>query len=214
MFKVGDEVRVLENKYFASKANGVYYEKGDIDLITGIGDGAQVNRVRLGSYGKGNWIYVSEIEKVVRPLPEEEEEETEYTEEDLYEGMQLICIKNDSGRSLWEIGEIYEITKTNTGELIIPEAGFRGVRDASDILYYLNNDDGEVRFKVLPGQKDKKSKEEAASVAKNIQAKIDELTTEAEKLFAKRDRVNDQAINLNAKARRLEELLEAIKEFE
>ncbi|AZU99884.1 putative tail length tape-measure protein [Enterococcus phage vB_EfaH_EF1TV] len=47
-----------------------------------------------------------------------------------------------------------------------------------------------------------------------IQAKIDALTTEAERLFTKRDRLEEHAINLNAKARRLEEVVETIKEFE
>lgn len=43
---------------------------------------------------------------------------------------------------------------------------------------------------------------------------IDALTTEAERLFTKRDRLEQHAINLNAKARKLEEVLETIKEFE
>ncbi|AII28511.1 hypothetical protein [Enterococcus phage ECP3] len=51
-------------------------------------------------------------------------------------------------------------------------------------------------------------------VKEAIQAKIDALTTEAERLFTKRDRLEEHAINLNAKARRLEEVVETIKEFE
>lgn len=48
----------------------------------------------------------------------------------------------------------------------------------------------------------------------SVQAKIDSLTTEAEHLFKKRDRLEQQAINLNKKARKLNKLIESIKEFE
>ena len=51
-------------------------------------------------------------------------------------------------------------------------------------------------------------------VKETIQAKIDSLTTEAEHLFKKRDRLEQHGINLNKKARKLEEVLETIKEFE
>ena len=48
----------------------------------------------------------------------------------------------------------------------------------------------------------------------SVQAKIDELKNEAEHLFKKRDRLEQQAINLNKKARKLNKLIETIKEFE
>lgn len=48
----------------------------------------------------------------------------------------------------------------------------------------------------------------------SVQAKIDELKNEAERLFKKRDRLEQQAINLNKKARKLNNLIESIKEFE
>jgi hypothetical protein len=48
----------------------------------------------------------------------------------------------------------------------------------------------------------------------SVQAKIDSLTTEAEHLFEKRDRLEQQAINLSKKARKLNKLIETIKEFE
>lgn len=48
----------------------------------------------------------------------------------------------------------------------------------------------------------------------SVQAKIDSLTTEAEHLFKKRDRLEQQAINLSKKARKLNNLIESIKEFE
>lgn len=47
-----------------------------------------------------------------------------------------------------------------------------------------------------------------------VQAKIDELTTEAEHLLKKSDRLEQQAINLTKKARKLNKLIETINEFE
>ena len=47
-----------------------------------------------------------------------------------------------------------------------------------------------------------------------IQAKIDELRTEAERIANKRNRMEWQMFNLNSKANKLEEVLETIKEFE
>ena len=46
-----------------------------------------------------------------------------------------------------------------------------------------------------------------------LQAKIDELTTQAEHLFKKRDRLDEHAKNLNAKARRLEEVRDELNKF-
>lgn len=60
---------------------------------------------------------------------------------------------------------------------------------------------------------EKEVEEEELDAEAKILAKIEQLTAEAEQLFAKRDRVNEQAVNLNAKARRLEESLELLREY-
>ncbi len=62
------------------------------------------------------------------------------------------------------------------------------------------------------GEKEVEELEELDAEAK-ILAKIEQLTAEAEQLFAKRDRVHEQAVSLNAKARRLEESLELLGEY-
>lgn len=225
------------------------------------------------------FVYNNQIKRV-------EEKEMKYTEKDLYEGMELLCIDN-GGWSLWETGEIYTVTKSNlSGKLIIEgddEVG-RTFRDTEAILGYLNGERG-TRLSTIEDQKEEEKemkkyakitkyaglsgtdkengleigkeyeivkfssvledcyiylneehpsyfisetqyelveKEKAPTLKANvkvdvkevIQAKIDALTIEAERLFTKRDRLEQHAINLNAKARKLEEVLETIKEFE
>ena len=63
----------------------------------------------------------------------------------------------------------------------------------------------------------RKSNETIVDLAKRncaLQAKIDSLTTEAEHLLKKSNRLEQQAISLNKKARKLNNLIESIKEFE
>lgn len=67
---------------------------------------------------------------------------------------------------------------------------------------------GPVRFEIVEEEK------EVPTLKEGIQAKVDELTTEAEHLFRKRDRLEQHRINLNKKAQKLKEVLETIKEFE
>lgn len=105
-----------------------------------------------------------------------------------------------------EIGKEYEIVK------------FSSVSE--DCWVYLN--DKRPNYFISETQYEVVEKEEAPTLKANvnvdvkefIQAKIDSLTTEAEHLFTKRDRLEQHAINMNAKARKLEEVLETIKEFE
>lgn len=213
----------------------------------------------------------------------EEEKEMKYTEKDLYDGMELLCI-DGGGWDFWETGEIYTVTKSElTGQLIIAGEGDRSVRGTQDILGYLNGE-REMRLSTIVDQKEEEKemkkyakitkyaglidtdKENGLEIGKEyeivrfsdvskdcwvylnkkrpeyfisetqyelvekegptlkanvnvdvkeaIQAKIDELTTEEEHLFTKRDRLEKHAINLNKKAQKLKKVLETIKEFE
>lgn len=80
--------------------------------------------------------------------------------------------------------------------------------------YFIYNNQFKYSFESNKEEKEVPTLEAKADVKEVIQAKIDALTTEAERLFTKRDRLEQHAINLNAKARKLEEVLETIKEFE
>lgn len=60
-FKVGDKVRVIENRSSARKEIGVLFEVGDVTTITEV---LENNNVRIGNCGLANRIHISEIEKV------------------------------------------------------------------------------------------------------------------------------------------------------
>lgn len=213
----------------------------------------------------------------------EEEKEMKYTEKDLYEGMELLCIDN-GGWDFWETGEIYTVTKSElTGQLIIAGEGERSVRGTQDILGYLNGE-REMRLSTIVDQKEEEKemkkyakitkyaglidtdKENGLEIGKEyeivrfsdvskdcwvylnekrpeyfitetqyelvekeghtlkanvnvdvkeaIQAKIEQLRTDAEIISNKRNRMEWQIFMLNSKANKLEEVLETIKEFE
>lgn len=107
-------------------------------------------------------------------------------------------------RGLVEVGHCYKVLKE------FPEGRVR---------IYLNSKLG--NHVLLPDQfvfvdepsNDGEKDVEELDVEAKILAKIEQLTAEAEQLFAKRDRVNEQALNLNAKARKLEESLEVLREY-
>lgn len=132
---------------------------------------------------------------------EEEKEMKKYAKITKYAGL----IDTDKENGL-EIGKEYEIVK------------FSSVSE--DCWVYLN--DKRPEYFITETQYELVEKEEAPALKENvnvdvkevIQAKIDELRTEAEHLFKKRDRLEQHGINLNKKAQKLKEVLETIKEFE
>lgn len=111
---------------------------------------------------------------------------------------------NTDKRNGLEIGKEYEIVRFSD--------------DSKDCWVYIN--DKRPEYFISETQYELVEKEEVPTLKANvdlksvIQAKLDELTTEAERLFKKRDRLEQQAINLNKKAQKLKEVIETIKEFE
>lgn len=107
-----------------------------------------------------------------------------------------------------EIGEVYEIVSYY----------YECECESRDCYIYLNEE--RPKYFISETQYELVEKEEVPTLKANvdlksvIQAKLDELTTEAERLFKKRDRLEQQAINLNKKAQKLKEVIETIKEFE
>lgn len=65
----------------------------------------------------------------------------------------------------------------------------------------------------LVEEANKEANKDINKVSDLLQTKIDELTTQAEHLFKKRDRLDEHAKNLNAKARRLEEVRDELNKF-
>lgn len=147
-------------------------------------------------------------------------------------------LRSDQFKYLEQNEEEKEVTKYKYAK-ITKYAGFNGIDKqngleigktykivsyddvfSDDCRIYLNEE--HPSYLISETQYELVEKEEVPTLKPNvnvdvkevIQAKIDELTTEAERLFTKRDRLEQHAISLNAKARKLEEVLETIKEFE
>lgn len=80
--------------------------------------------------------------------------------------------------------------------------------------YFICNEQFKYSFEPTKEEKEVPTLKAKADVKEVIQAKIDALTTEAERLFTKRDRLEQHGINLNKKAQKLKEVIETIKEFE
>lgn len=109
-------------------------------------------------------------------------------------------------------------------ELLKVGKTYKVAEEYKDMLYlkgvsiYVN--EGEPSYYLRADQYELVEKEETPTFKTTIdlksavQAKVDELRNEAEHLFKKRDRLEQQAINLDKKARKLNNLIESIKEFE
>lgn len=132
-------------------------------------------------------------------LNEEEKEMKKYAKITKYFGR-----FNTDKRNGLEIGKEYEIVRFSD--------------DSKDCWVYIN--DKRPEYFISETQYELVEKEETPTfkttidLKSSVQAKIDSLTTEAEHLFKKRDRLEQQAINLSKKARKLNNLIESIKEFE
>lgn len=131
-------------------------------------------------------------------IVEEEKEMKKYAKITKYAGL----IDTDKENGL-EIGKEYEIVKFSS----VSEDCWVYLNDKRP-EYFISETQYELVEKELPTLKAN------VDLKYVIQAKLDELTTEAERLFKKRDRLEQQAINLNKKAQKLKEVIETIKEFE
>lgn len=106
-------------------------------------------------------------------------------------------------------GDVYKIHNIdNDGDVVIiaPDDSevtmLRGQWKATDEAEYTH-----VR------RKQQEEPDGFTKVEQALQVKIDKLTSDAEHLFTKRDRLNDHAIKLNAKARHLEELRDELRKI-
>lgn len=85
-----------------------------------------------------------------------------------------------------------------------------------DTVRVLNNATHKIKATMIymnDSKEDKEANKDINKVSDLLQAKIDELTTQAEHLFKKRDRLDEHAKNLNTKARRLEEVRDELNKF-
>ena len=137
-FKIGDKVRIKKVLGTINHETNKPFKKNDITTVTGI---ITAYHVRVGhglnNQDSGNVMYVENLELV-------EEENKVYTEDDIYEGMVLECVENNT--SFWTVGKQYIVDKN----LCIYDDDGDSHTD-SDIVAYLkgNNILCNLKFKVV-----------------------------------------------------------------
>ncbi|WLG15270.1 hypothetical protein [Enterococcus phage PEF7b] len=124
------------------------------------------------------------------------------TEDNIKEGMKVGCVKNAfEPHKYFTVGKEYEVVRNKCGYLGIEDDDDGGFIWDSAIF----NEDRFV-FEIL--------EEPSEKVAlKALDSKIRELNNHQLELFQKRDRINEQAIQLGSKARRLEEAKALIEKY-
>ena len=124
------------------------------------------------------------------------------TKSNIKEGMKVVCVKSTyEPQRYFTVGKEYEVVMGNCGDLGIEDNDGEGfIWDCA-----IFNEDQFV-FELL----EEPSKKDALKALDN---KIRELNNHQQELFQKRDRINEQAIQLGSKARRLEEAKALIEKY-
>lgn len=116
----------------------------------------------------------------------------------------------------WSKGKIYPVSYDENAKLytIADDDGDERAEPTLELLIqYATHKIKATMIYMNDSKEDKEENKDINKVSDLLQAKIDELTTQAEHLFKKRDRLDEHAKNLNAKARRLEEVRDELNKF-
>ncbi|WYA78990.1 cytidine deaminase [Enterococcus phage Toszka] len=124
------------------------------------------------------------------------------TRDNIKEGMKVVCVKNTyEPHQYFTVGKEYEVVMDICGDLGIEDNDGEGFIWDTAIF----NEDQFV-FEILEEPSEK-------AALKALDNKIRELNNHQQELFQKRDRINEQAILLGSKARRLEEAKALIEKY-
>lgn len=124
--------------------------------------------------------------------------------------------KCTNGSMFWTKGKIYPVSYDENTKLytIADDDGDERAEPTLELLIqYATHKINATMIYMNDSKEDKEENKDINKVSDLLQAKIDELTTQAEHLFKKRDRLDEHAKNLNAKARRLEEVRDELNKF-
>lgn len=119
------------------------------------------------------------------------------------------CLDTGGKDSWWSVGKVYEAHKNLRQEFIIDDEGderFLAGQSLEAAVKYQNDYYGTVFEPVYAETSDE-------DIIERIKEEIKRLNKDQENLFGKRDRINDQAIQLGSKARKLEEVLEVLEKY-
>lgn len=128
-----------------------------------------------------------------------------YTENDLKDGMKLICTQ-DGGFDWWTKGGIYTVANK-----CIPD-NFGDSAESGYILDSLNNECSFVKFEIF----EYPTATIRVDVEQRLNDKIEALSVERQNIFDKMERMDRQEVKLRDKINKLKEAkkaLEILKEF-
>lgn len=128
-----------------------------------------------------------------------------YTENDLKDGMKLICTQ-DGGFDWWTKGGIYTVAN----KCILDNFGDSA--ESGYILDSLNNECSFVKFEIFEYQ----TATIRVDVEQRLNDKIEALSVERQNIFDKMERMDRQEVKLRDKINKLKEAkkaLEILKEF-
>lgn len=124
--------------------------------------------------------------------------------------------KCTNGSIFWTKGKNYPVSYDENAKLytIADNDGDEVAEPTLELLIqYVTHKINATMIYMNDLKENKAANKDINKVSDLLQAKIDELTTQAEHLFKKRDRLDEHAKNLNTKARRLEEVRDELNKF-
>ena len=119
------------------------------------------------------------------------------------------CLDTGGKDSWWSVGKVYEAYKKHGQEFIIDDERdehFLAGQTLEEAIIYQKDYYGTVFEPVYAETSNE-------NLIERIKKEIERLNKDQENLFGKRDRINEQAIKLGSKARKLEEVLEVLEEY-
>lgn len=124
----------------------------------------------------------------------------QYTENDLKDGMKLICT-DDGGFDWWTKGGIYRVAN----KCILDNFGDSA--ESGYILDSLNNECSFVKFEIF----EYPTATITVDVEQQLNDKIEALATERENILAKMERMEKQQLKLRVKVQKLHKAKKALK---
>lgn len=201
--KEGMKLRVIDDGYYSIWETGSVHElikRNGVLLIEGddtLGRSAREEQAILEYLNGESYVRMEVVEEGIMKSTGER-----LTRDNIKEGMKVVCVKNTyEPHRYFTVGKEYEVVMDNCGDL--------GIEDNDDEGFIWDNaifNEDQFVFELLEEPSEK-------AALKALDSKIRELNNHQQELFQKRDRINEQAIQLGSKARRLEEAKALIEKY-
>lgn len=120
------------------------------------------------------------------------------------------CLNTGGKDSWWSVGKVYKVYEKHEREFIIDDERderFLAAQPLEAAIKYQNDCYGTVFEPVY-------AEPSTEDLIERIKKDIERLNKDLENLIGKRDRINDQIIQLGSKSRKLKEVLKVLEKYE